>query len=87
MFVEELATVMGPLVGVRDHRRLGQMHAHVVLPLTTNPTHQETVLTLALPGTRDWRIGAPKSRVLTEGGVNQPFTEDLCTTSSATRHF
>jgi hypothetical protein len=50
MFVEELATVMGPLVGVRDHRRLGQMHSHVVLPLTTNPTHQETVLTLAFPG-------------------------------------
>ena len=28
VFVEKLATVIGPFTRVRDHRRLRQMHAH-----------------------------------------------------------
>ena len=40
MFLEQLSTVMGALICVRDHRRLGQMRTHVLPPdFTRNRVH------------------------------------------------
>ena len=40
MFLEQLSTVMGALICVRDHRRFGQMRTHVLPPdFTRNRVH------------------------------------------------